>query len=115
MAHGANANLARRWIFDATDARDRVPDKDDRAVAETVPPKLALPPLFVPVGEDVSERLEVVPAEFFVHRHIRGKWTSRCCSGSGEGRLVQEPVDPQIIDKGVPTASLLAHRWKPTH
>ena len=27
----------------------------------------------VRIGEDVSERLDIVPAEFFVHRHIRGK------------------------------------------
>ena len=56
------------------------------------------------VGEDVSERLDVIPAEFFVHRHIRGKWACRCCQ-----TLMQEPVDPQIIDKGVPTAGLVAH------
>lgn len=56
------------------------------------------------VGEDVSERLDVIPAEFFVHRHIRGKWACRCCQ-----TLVQEPVDPQIIDKGMPTAGLVAH------
>jgi len=29
------------------------------------------------VGEDISERLDIVPAEFFVHRHIYGKWTNR--------------------------------------
>jgi transposase len=58
----------------------------------------------VRIGEDVSERLDIVPAEFFVHRHIRGKWACKCCE-----RLVQEPVDPQIIDKGVPTAGLVAH------
>jgi transposase len=58
----------------------------------------------VRVGEDVSERLDVVPAEFFVHRHIRGKWACKCCQ-----RLVQEPVAPQIIDKGVPTAGVVAH------
>lgn len=56
------------------------------------------------VGEDVSERLDVIPAEFFVHRHIRGKWACRCCQ-----TLVQEPVDPQIVDKGLPTAGLVAH------
>ncbi len=61
------------------------------------------------VGEDVSERLDVIPAEFFVHRHIRGKWTCRCCAAQGDARLVQEPVDPQIVDKGVPTAGLVAH------
>ena len=58
----------------------------------------------VRIGEDVSERLDVVPAEFVVHRHVRGKWACKCCQ-----QLVQEPVDPQIIDKGVPTAGLLAH------
>jgi len=63
----------------------------------------------VRVGEDVSERLDVVPAEFFVHRHIRGKWVCRCCQQKGAGRLVQEPVAPQIIDKGMPAPGLLAH------
>ena len=63
----------------------------------------------VRVGEDVSERQGVVPAEFFVHRHIRGKWACRCCQQKGEARLVQEPVEPQIIDKGMPAPGLLAH------
>jgi transposase len=56
------------------------------------------------IGEDVSERLDIVPAEFFVHRHVRGKWACKCCQ-----TLVQEPVEPQIIDKGMPTAGLIAH------
>ena len=58
----------------------------------------------VRVGEDVSERLDIVPAQFFVHRHVRGKWVCRCCEV-----MVQEPVAPQIIDGGMPTASLVAH------
>jgi transposase len=58
----------------------------------------------VRIGEDVSERLDIVPAEFFAHRHIRGKWACKCCE-----KLVQEPVDPQIIDNGIPTAGLLAY------
>ena len=56
------------------------------------------------VGEDVSERLDIIPAQFFVHRHIRGKWACRCCQ-----LLVQEPVEPQIIDSGMPAAGLVAH------
>jgi transposase len=56
------------------------------------------------VGEDVSERLDIIPAEFIVHRHVRGKWACRCCQ-----TLVQEPVAPQIVDKGQPTAGLVAH------
>ena len=58
----------------------------------------------VRVGEDVSEKLDIVPAQFFVHRHIRGKWACKCCQV-----LVQEPVEPHIIDKGMPAEGLLAH------
>lgn len=58
----------------------------------------------VRIGEDVSEKLDIVPAEFFVHRHIRGKWVCRCCQ-----TLVQEPVEPQVIDKGIPAPGLVAH------
>ena len=45
-----------------------------------------------------------MPAEFFVHRHVYGKWACRCCQV-----LVQEPAQPQIIDRGMPTAGLVAH------
>ncbi|MBN8748045.1 MAG: IS66 family transposase [Variovorax sp.] len=56
------------------------------------------------IGEDVSERLDIVPAEFFVHRHIYGKWACRCCQ-----QLVQEPAVPSMIDGGIPAAGLVAH------
>lgn len=56
------------------------------------------------VGEDVSERLDIIPAQFFVHRHIYGKWACRCCE-----RLVQQPAEAQIIEGGLPTAGLVAH------
>ena len=46
----------------------------------------------------------MVPAEFFVHRHIYGKWACKCCQ-----QLTQQPAEPQIIDKGLPAAGLLAH------
>ena len=58
----------------------------------------------VRIGQDVSERLDIVPAEYFVHRHIRGKWACKCCQ-----TLVQEPVSPQLIDKGMPAPGLVAH------
>jgi transposase len=56
------------------------------------------------VGEDVSEKLDIIPAEFFVHRHVYGKWACRCCE-----RLVQEPAEPEIIDGGVAASGLVAH------
>jgi len=58
----------------------------------------------VRVGEDISEKLDIVPAEFFVHRPVYGKWACKCCQ-----TLVQEAVAPQIIDGGMPASGLLAH------
>jgi transposase len=55
------------------------------------------------IGEDVSEKLDYTPGVFEVERHIRGKWVCRACE-----RLIQAPVAPHIIDKGIPTAGLLA-------
>jgi transposase len=55
------------------------------------------------IGEDVSEKLDYVPGVFCVHRHVRGKWACACCQ-----TLVQAPVEPHVIDKGIPTPGLLA-------
>jgi hypothetical protein len=55
------------------------------------------------IGEDVSEKLDYTPGVFEVERHIRGKWVCRACE-----RLIQAPVAPHVIDKGIPTAGLLA-------
>jgi transposase len=55
------------------------------------------------IGEDVSEKLDYTPGVFAVEKHIRGKWVCRRCE-----RLIQAPVSAQIIDKGIPTAGLLA-------
>jgi transposase len=56
------------------------------------------------IGEDVSEKLDIVPARFFVHRHIYGKWACRCCQ-----QLRQEPAEPDVIDGGIPASGLVAH------
>jgi transposase len=56
------------------------------------------------VGEDVSEKLDIIPAQFFVHRHIYGKWACRCCR-----QLVQEPAEPDVVDGGIPASGLVAH------
>lgn len=33
----------------------------------------------VKIGEDVTEQLDVEPAKFFVHRHIRSRYACRAC------------------------------------
>ncbi len=58
----------------------------------------------VRVGEDISERLDIIPAQFFVQRQIRGKWACKCCQV-----LVQESAAPQVFDNALPTPGLQAH------
>ena len=53
------------------------------------------------VGEDESEKLDIIPTQFFVHRHIYGKWACRCCQ-----QLVQEPAEPDVVDGGIPASGL---------
>jgi transposase len=55
------------------------------------------------IGEDVAEKLDYVPGVFTVERHIRGKWACAKCE-----TIAQVPVDPHVIDKGIPTTGLLA-------
>ena len=55
------------------------------------------------IGEEVSEQLDCVPAQFFVLRHIRGKYACACCQ-----TVQAAPMPAQMIDKGIPAAGLLA-------
>lgn len=55
------------------------------------------------IGEDIAERLDYTPGVFSVERHIRGKWACACCE-----RLIQAAVPAHVIDKGLPSAGLLA-------
>ena len=55
------------------------------------------------IGEDVAEKLDYVPGVFTVERHIRGKWACARCE-----TVTQAPVAAHVIDKGIPTAGLLA-------
>ena len=57
----------------------------------------------VRIGEDISEKLDYTPGVFTVERHIRGKWACKACE-----TLIQAPVPPHVIDKGIPTNGLLA-------
>jgi transposase len=51
----------------------------------------------VRIGCDVSEQLDCVPAQFFVHRHIRGKYACRACES-----IAAAALPAQVIDKGLP-------------
>lgn len=63
------------------------------------------------IGEETSEKLDIIPAVIQVIRIIRPKYACKNCEGlETEGSVVKiGPVPPQIIEKGIATAGLLAH------
>ena len=55
------------------------------------------------IGEDVTEKLNIVPAEFFVDRHIYPKYACRPCA-----TVMAAPAVPSVIDGGLAAPALLA-------
>jgi transposase len=58
----------------------------------------------VKIGEDVSEQLDVEPARFFVHRHIRPQYACRACE-----TITAEPIPAAVIDASLGAPGL--HAW----
>jgi transposase len=57
----------------------------------------------VKIGEDITEQLDVEPAKFTVHRHIRPQYACRHCE-----TVTAAPVAPALIEGGMATPGLLA-------
>ncbi len=57
------------------------------------------------IGEDVSERLDIIPAQFLVIVTRRPKYACRSC----ENGIVQAPAPTSLIPGGMPTEATVAH------
>lgn len=57
------------------------------------------------IGEDVSERLDIVPAQFRIIVTRRPKYACRSC----ESGIVQAPAPAHLIPGGMPTEATVAH------
>jgi len=57
------------------------------------------------IGEDTSERLDVIPAQFRVIVTKRPKLACRACAGT----VVQAPAPARLIEGGIPTEAMVAH------
>src|SRR6202046_3257949 len=57
------------------------------------------------IGEDTSERLDVIPAQFRVIVTKRPKLACRACTGI----VVQAPAPARLIEGGIPTEAMIAH------
>jgi len=62
------------------------------------------------MGEEVSEQLEVIPAQAKVIRHVRPKYACRICQGveTKDGAVKIAPPAEQLIPKSIATPGLLA-------
>ena len=56
------------------------------------------------VGEGVSERLDIVPAQFRFIVTRRPKYACRFC----EAGVIQAPAKPRLIEGGMPTEATIA-------
>jgi len=57
------------------------------------------------IGEDVAERLDVIPAQFKVIVTRRPKYACAACAGE----VVQAGAPERLIENGIPTEALVAH------
>jgi transposase len=64
----------------------------------------------VRIGEETSEKLEIIPQQIKVIRHVRPKYACKACEGTDSEQAVKiAPVPPQIIPKSIATPGLLAY------
>lgn len=63
------------------------------------------------IGEEVSEKLDIIPAVIQVVRHIRPKYSCKQCENAAEkGPTVKvAPVPVQLIPKAIASGGLMAH------
>lgn len=63
------------------------------------------------IGEEVSEKLDIIPAKVRVIRHIRYKYACKGCEGvESEGPAVKTAqLPPELVPKGMATAGLIAY------
>ena len=57
------------------------------------------------IGEDVAERLDMIPAQFRVIVTRRPKYGCRAC----ESAVVQAPAPARLIEGGLPTEAMIGH------
>jgi len=66
----------------------------------------------VRIGEETSEKLDIIPMEVRVIRTVRPKYACRACEGLADESkpvIAIATVPPEIVPKGIATAGTLAH------
>jgi len=66
----------------------------------------------VKIGEETSEKLDIIPAQIKVIRYIRPKWACSHCEGSGDESRPAVRIAPpakELLSKSIATAGLVSH------
>lgn len=66
----------------------------------------------VKIGEEVSEKLDIIPAQVKALRYIRPKWACSHCEGSGDENHPAVRIAPpaqELLPKSLATAGMVSH------
>jgi transposase len=85
------SHLPRVEIIHEIDEADRICPDDGEALKE--------------IGEEVSEQLDIVPAQIRVIRRVRKKYACPAC----ESHVARAPMPKSLIPKSIATPNLLSH------
>ena len=89
--------------------RNPLPEDLPRKVIEIEPPEEKACPVCnnekQRIGSEETEKLEYVPASFYVKKYVRYKYACKEC----ESHISIGQLPPMAIDKGIPGEGLLAH------
>lgn len=62
-----------------------------------------------PLGDDISEQLEYVPASFRVIRHLRPKLACTCCDHITQAAAPSRPIERGLAGPGLPAHVLIVN------
>ena len=66
------------------------------------------------IGEDISEKLVMVPAKVWVDRHHHSKYACKHCQGLADESkpgVIRAAGEPDLLPRSIVSAPLLAHIW----
>ena len=105
---GATPETTGRKRASAKRNHGRLPEEFERETQVIEPESLRCPcgcGEMVKIGEDRSERLDIVPARFRVIETIRPKYACRTCQDG----VHQAPAPAYLIEGAMPTEAMIAH------
>jgi transposase len=60
------------------------------------------------IGEEVTEKLEVEPAKYYIRKYVRSKYKCTCCE-TEPAEIIIAPLPKTILPKATPGAGFMAH------